>query len=350
MTLLIEEEEVKKILTFENTLDAVEDAFCQYGKGFAGWNSLKYHHFPPPRCEIRVEGKDLIHGSPHIREFSQSMAYLEKTGMVFLRWSFNLETINGNIAYLIDARNGEILAIIRAADYESYMRTGADGAVGAKYLSRKDSKIAGVIGTGIQGRTQLQFLSRVRNIEKAFAYSGRRKDEVFTKEMSRELGIDVIASDGAEEVIRNADILITATKSTTPIVKGDWINKGLHITAMGADCPLKAELDSLTLKSADKIVIDDYEIAMDTKELRIPIEQGILSEKNIYGTIGEVVAGIKPRRKTSSEITIYKSVGTTIPYVTINAMIYKKAMEMDLGRYVDKSSIDLMYSFKHAIG
>lgn len=350
MTLLIEEEDVKKILTFENTLEAVEDAFRQYGKGFAGWNSLKYHHFPPPRCEVRVEGKDLIHGSPHVRGVSQSMAYLEETGMVFLRWSFNLETRSGNIAYLINARNGEILAIIRAAAYESYMRTGADGAVGAKYLSRKDSKIAGVLGTGSQGRAQLQFLSRVRNIENAFAYSGRRKDEVYAKEMSRELGIDVIASNGAEEVVRNADILLTATKSTTPIVKGEWINKGLHISAIGADCPTKAELDSLTLKSADKIVIDDYEIAMDTKELRIPIEQGILSEKNIYGTIGEIVGGIKPGRNSSSEITIYKSIGTTIPYVTINAMIYEKAIEMDLGRQVDKSSLDLIYSRERARG
>jgi ornithine cyclodeaminase/alanine dehydrogenase-like protein (mu-crystallin family) len=98
------------------------------------------------------------------------------------------------------------------------------------------------------------------------------------------------------------------------------------------------------LKSADKIVIDDYEIAMDTKEIKIPIEQGILTEKNIYGTIGEIVGGIKPGRKTSSEITIYKSVGTTIPYVTINAMIYEKAIEMDLGKQVDKSSLDLIYT------
>ena len=71
---------------------------------------------------------------------------------------------------------------------------------------------------------------------------------------------------------------------------------------------------------------------------------GILTEKNIYGTIGEVVGGTKPGRKTPSDITIYKSVGTTMPYVTINAMIYEKAIEMDLGRQVDKSSLDLIYS------
>lgn len=344
MTLLIREEDVKKILTFEKTLEAVESAYRQYGMGLAGGNSLRHHCLPPPRCEIRVEGKDLPHISPQIRSVHQSMAYLEDTGMVFLRWSFRLGAKKGNMAYLIDARNGEILAIIKAPNYESYMRTGAAGAIGSKYLSRKDSKIAGMIGTGTQGRAQLEFLSKVRNLEKAFAYSGRRRDEEYAREMSRKLGIDVIACDGAEEVVRNADILTTATMATEPIVKGEWINEGLHITAIGADDPLKVELDAATLKKADKIVIDDYQLALDTKEIRVPMEQGILSGEAIYGTIGEIVAGVKPGRETSSEITVFESTGMTIAYVTINAMVYKEAIDRGLGTEISNNLINLIYS------
>jgi ornithine cyclodeaminase/alanine dehydrogenase-like protein (mu-crystallin family) len=344
MTLLIREKDVKKILTFEDTIEAVENAYRQYGMGLAGWNSLKYRKLPPPRCEIRVEGKELPHISPKIRGVNQSMAYLEGTGMIFLRWSFHLGDKAGNMAYLIDASNGEILAIIKAPGYEGWIRTGTAGAVAAKYLSREDSRIAGVLGTGRQGRAQLQILSKVRNIEKAYAYSGRRRDEKYAKEMGEKLGIDVIASNGAEEVVRNADILITTTLSTTPIVRGEWIDEGLHINAIGADDPIKVELDANTLKRADKIVIDDYELALDTKELRVPLEKGILSEEDIYGTIGEVVAGIKQGRETQSEITIFESTGMTMPYVTINEKVYEKAKKMGLGEDIGEAFTDLIYA------
>jgi len=342
LTLLILENDVKKILTFNETIEAVEDACHQYGLGLAGGNSLKYRCLPPPRCEIRVEGKDLPHMSPQIRSINQSMAYLKETGMIFLRWSFHLGEKKGDIAYLIDANKGDILAIIKAPIYESWMRTGAEGAVAAKYLSRKDCKIAGVIGTGNQGRYQLQFLSKVRDIEKAFAYSGRRRDEEYAREMSKKLGIDIIACEGAEEVVRNADILITTTFSTTPYVKGEWIKKGLHINSMGADDPTKAELDANTLKKADKIVIDDYELTLDTKEIRIPIEQNIIGIDNIYGTIGEIVAGVKPSRESSSEVTIYKSTGMTIAYVAINTQVYKKARQLGLGKDIGNTFMNII--------
>jgi len=347
LTLLISEEDVKKLLTFDEAIEAVEDAYRQYGMGLVGINSLRNGNHIPPRCEVRIEGKNLPHLSPQIRNISQSSAYLEGTGMAFLYWSFHLGDRRGYISYLIDAKNGEILAIIKAnatvRAHLGWMRVGADGAVGARYLSRKDSKTAGVIGTGRVGSAQLQFLTRVRHIEKAFTYSGRRKDEVYAREMSNRLGIDVLACSGAEEVVRNADILITATHATTPIVKGEWINEGVHISAFGADCPLKAELDTSTLKKADKIVID-YELALDTKEIRALIEQGILRDKNIYGNIGEVVAGIKPGRENPSEITIYKNTGMTFPYVAINAIIYKKAKKMGLGTDIGETLTNLIYS------
>lgn len=342
MTLLIRDEDVKKILTFEETIEAVESAYRQYGKGLAGGNSLIHGCPIVPRCEMRVEGKNLPHISPQIRGIHQDMAYLEETGMIFLRWSFRLGDKRGGMSYLIDASNGEILAIFKAP-ITSWMRTGAAGAAGAKYLSREDSKVAGVIGTGRQGRSQLQALSKVRNLEKAFAYSGRRRDEEYAREMSRKLGMDVIACDRAEKVVRNADILVTATLATTPIVKGEWINDGIHINAIGADCPLKAELYASTLKKADKLVID-YELALYTKELRVLMDQRILSMDDIYGTIGEVIAGVKPGRESSSEITIYKNTGMCLPYVVINAKVYEKAMEMGLGTDIGETHTDLVYS------
>ena len=90
------------------------------------------------------------------------------------------------------------------------MRTGAAGAVSAKYLSRKDSKIVGVIGTGVQGRSQLQFLTKVRDIEKVYAHSGRRKDKEYAEEMSKKLSMNIISVASVEEAVNGADIVVTA--------------------------------------------------------------------------------------------------------------------------------------------
>jgi ornithine cyclodeaminase/alanine dehydrogenase-like protein (mu-crystallin family) len=94
---------------------------------------------------------------------------------------------------------------------------------------------------------------------------------------------------------------------------------------------------------ADKIILDS-EQSLHTSELRTPIENGIISRENIYGNIGEIVAGIKPGREDSKEITIFKNMGMTIPYVTINTLIYEKAMEMNLGTKIDKQILDIIFS------
>jgi len=342
MTLLICDEDVKDILTYEETIDAVEESYRQYGLGQAGVEALIWGNPPPFRSEMRVFGKNLPHLSPEIRSVNQSVAYLEKTGMVFIRWSFHLGNRRGNMSYLIAARTGEILAIIKAPSIMR-MRVGSIGAVGVKYLANKNSRIVGVIGTGKVGKAQIEAISNVMNIEAIHAHSGRRKDQKFASEIEKRLGIDVISSDRIEDVVRKADILVTSTNSTKPIIHGEYVDEGIHINAVGADCPQKIELDHSTLKKADKIIIDS-EQSLHTAELKIPIEKGIITLENIYGNIGEIVAGVKPGRESSKEITIFKNMGMTIPYVTINTLIYEKAMEMNLGSKIDKRLIDIIYS------
>ena len=345
MTLLIGDADVENLLSFEETIEAVEDAYRQYGLGLAGGNSLIHGDPVVPRCEMRVEGKNLPHMSPQVRSVNQSMAYLEQTGMVLLRFSYHLGNRKGLVEHLIDARSGEVLAIIRGT-FGWWMRVGSEGAIGARYLGRKDSRTVGVIGTGQVGRAQLQAISRVVKVESVFVYAGRTSDHdiacQYAREMGDKLGIEILVSDGPEKVVESADILVTATRSTDPIVRGEWVRPGLHINAIGADDPFKAELDGSALKKADKLVID-YELALDTKEIRLPMEQGILSRRNVYANIGQVVAGVKSGREKPSEITIFKSTGMTLPYVAIYAEIYRKAKALGLGTEIDEKCMDLVY-------
>ncbi len=237
--LLLQEKDVMAVLDFDMAIDAVEEGFRQHGLGLAQ---------SPPWRDVCFTGKNVPHGAgPGI---VQAMAYLEKEKIVVVKHFYNFGKSATSLLRLIDAKGGKTLAIMEA-NYESWMRTGAAGAVAAKYLARESSSKAGVIGTGSQARAQVEFLARVRPIRKLYAYSidPLKKREEFARSIEEELGIDVELLETPKEAVECADVLITATRSTEPIVQGEWVTDGLHITSMGADDPLKVELAPFALSS-----------------------------------------------------------------------------------------------------
>ncbi len=256
MTLLIRDEDVREVVTPEDVIEAVEDVYRQHGLGRAQ---------DTPRREVRMKGKDLPHLAAGTTSVGQGLSYLEEQNRVVISHAFHLRgegitaktlpsiRIPPDLIHVIDPDEGRTLAIIQSP-YASWMRTSAGGAVGAKYLGRKNSTVAGIVGTGLQGKGQLSFLTKVRDITKAFVHSGRRKDVDYAREMGSRLGIDIVPSDNVEEVVKNSDILITATRATKPVVRGEWVKNGTHINSIGADDPHKAELDTATLKKASKVI------------------------------------------------------------------------------------------------
>lgn len=331
MVLLIRAEDIQKAnITPEETIKAVEDAYRQDGKGLAQ---------DTPRREVRIKGKDLPHIAPGTESIGQGLAYLEESKVLVISHAYHFSW-HKYVTNIIDPNDGKTLAIIMRerepfgerpkGKYTGGFRTGAAAAIGAKYLARDNVNTVGVIGTGRVGKASLICLSKVREFEKVFAHSGRKKDKYFAIEMSERLGIDVIAANSPESVVRKADVLITATYSTKPIIKGEWIRPGTHISAMGADDPLKAELDAATFKKADKIVIDG-EKCLTIGEIANLLKQGILKPSDIYGKIGEIVAGIKPGRINDEEITIFESDGTNIQSAGVAWLTYNKVKDMGLG-------------------
>ncbi len=274
------------------------------------------------------------HADPRMVRIAQGLAFLEQSRVVVVhhilsfpdRGTPPMRVVN----HLVDANNGDVIAIIDSVNILG-MRTGAAGAVGAKFLSRKDSGVAGIVGTGRQGRIQLRFLPQVRPINRAYAYSlVPSETDRFCKEMSAELGIDVLPSGSVEQVVREADILVTATPSRTPLVKAEWLSPGMHINIIGADDSLKIELEGAALKKADKLVIA-AEDCFTTGQMQIPMARGIISEKDIHGTIGEIIAGIKPGRESEDETTIFHSPGVTLQDAAAAYRVYLRAKELGLG-------------------
>ncbi len=317
-----------KALGLKDAIDGVEDGFRQHGLGLAQTR---------PRREVRIRGKDLPHADPRMVRVAQGLALLEESGVVVVDHILSFPDRRTPpmrvIKYLIDSDDGDVIAVIDSLSILG-MRTGAAGAVGAKYLSKKSSNVVGIIGTGRQGKIQLRFLPQVRPIKKAYAYSlVPHETEKFSREMSDELGVEVSPVGAAEEAVKDVDILVTATPSTTPIVRAEWLSLGTHVNIVGADDPPKIELEGSALKRADKLVIaaDD---CYGAGQMRIPIEQGIIRKEDVYGTIGEIIAGIKSGRENDQEITIFHSPGVTLQDAAAGYKAYLRARELGLGRVI----------------
>jgi len=264
-------------------------------------------------------------------DFRAMPAYID--GVAGIKWTsgypnnrrYNLPTVLATIV-LNDPRTGRPLAIMNG-EYVTSIRTGAAGAVAVKYLARSDSSVIGLVGAGMQARTQLLAISKVLpGIKEVKVFDQRRQvSQECAQSMAAELGINIHPVDTIEAVA-DADIVVTTTPSREPVVKKHHIKPGTHINAIGADAKGKQELESSLLVGA-KIVIDDFEQASHSGEVNVPLSEGKLRIEQIYGTIGEIAANIKNGRENDDEVTIFDSTGLAIQDLVCAKVIYEKAIK-----------------------
>jgi alanine dehydrogenase len=229
---------------------------------------------------------------------------------------------------------GELLAMMEA-DKLGQMRTGAASGIATKYLARDDAKTVGIYGTGWQAQSQLAAVCAVRKIESVKVYSrSEEKRNAFSEAMSQELGIANIAPVADPEAAAEADILITITSSREPVLKGAWIKAGTHINAAGGNSILRSEVDDETIKRANFIAVDSKEQArIEAGEFVFPIEKGLLTWERVQ-EVCHVVNGNVRGRKTTEDITLFKSLGLAIEDVATAALVYRKAVEQKFGKEI----------------
>ena len=241
-----------------------------------------------------------------------------------------LPTTSAQLA-LIDAHTGQLLALMEATLLTA-MRTGAASAIATKYLALKNIESLGIIGAGFQARFQLKAIREVRAFKRALVFDVvKRAAEKFANEMSKELGLDIMAVDSAKQVASKSEVIVTATTSKTPVLLGEWVNEGVHVNAIGAHTPDARELDDdLIMKS--KLVVDQREACLrEAGDLIIPISKGLFSQDKIYAELGEITSGSKPGRTTDDEITVFKSVGLAVQDAAVAKVAYEKAVKMGIG-------------------
>jgi len=212
---------------------------------------------------------------------------------------------------LFSARTGQVDAVLFDNGYLTDIRTAAAGAVAARHLSRKDAKVAAIFGAGMQAQLQLQALMLVRPIVEAriWARQPERADALAVK-LSDRLGIAVRAEAAPEAAVDGADIIVTTTPATEPVLRADWLSPGQHVTAMGSDAEHKNELDPAILARADLYVPDSLAQVRRLGELHHAIAAGTVAADAVFPELGAVIAGTAPGRRSAAAITVADLTGT----------------------------------------
>ncbi|MFZ3216260.1 MAG: ornithine cyclodeaminase family protein [Candidatus Acidiferrales bacterium] len=316
MALLLSESDVKQLLTMPVALAAVEDSFRRLADGSALLHSRQRLHLPGKSYLHYMAAADAVSGYMGMKIYTSA-----REGLRFLVPLFNVDS-------------GELVALIEA-DYLGQMRTGAASGLATRVLARAEAGTIGIIGAGLQSRTQLEALSLVRKIASVRVFSRNPEHRTrFATEMTEQLGYPVVAVGSAEDAVRGADIVVTSTTSTEPVLLGSWLAPGMHLNAIGANFPQKRELDGEAIRRCDVIAADSRE--------QSKLEAGDLIQ--MYGDdkrrwdnvseLAEIVAGKAPGRINPNQITLFKSNGIATEDVVVAGRIYEMARERGIGKQV----------------
>jgi ornithine cyclodeaminase len=216
----------------------------------------------------------------------------------------------GGFVALFDSSTGHTLAVLNDEHYLSDIRTAAAGAIAARTLAPRSIRTAAVLGSGVQAYWQCLALYRERPFLTLLIWTRNpAKGEALRQRLLAELpGVEVRLEPDLEQSVRRADVLICATASREPLVRGDWLREGQHITAVGADDPGKCELDVGALRRA-RVFVDSTAITVANGDIYRAIQGGAYSANDLAGEIGEVLNGCTPGRNSDLDITICKLVG-----------------------------------------
>ncbi|QCX32766.1 ornithine cyclodeaminase family protein [Caloramator sp. E03] len=327
--LLLTKEDIKKVFTMKDAIDAVKTAFKLYSEGKS---------VVPLRTNIDVpkfQGQSLF--MPGYVEDLNSLGI--KIVSVFPKNAQkNIPSVPAKMI-LLDGTTGDVCCIMDGT-YLTQLRTGAGSGAATDILSNKDSKIGALIGTGGQARCQLEAMLSVRELEEVRVYSLEyEKSCEFAENMQRELkeyNARIIPVKSSDEAVCDADIITAVTTSKSPVFDGKKVKKGAHINGVGSYTPNMQEMDEYIVSKAEGFYVDSKEAVLsEAGDIIIPINKGVITKDRIDGEIGELLTGKIKGRRSKEDITIYKTVGISVMDIVTAYKIYDKALQMGIGVFAD---------------
>lgn len=235
-----------------------------------------------------------------------------------------------------DAGTGNVSAMLEGSALTA-IRTGAGSGAAIDLLARKDSKVVAIFGAGAQGRTQIEAACSVRRVEKAWVFdSDSKRAEAFAKEMAGQGPIpnSLEPAPTAQAAVKDADIICTATTSTTPVFEDKDLKPGVHISAIGSYTPEMVEVPAETIVRASVFVDSRSAVLAEAGDLIQPMQKGLITEAHVRAELGEILLGKKTGRESETEITYFKSVGVAVQDAIAAQLALKNAKDMGLGQEI----------------
>ncbi|MCT4563021.1 MAG: ornithine cyclodeaminase family protein [Maledivibacter sp.] len=339
---------IEEILDMKEVIEIVERVYTLKSEGSTELFPMVFHEF-----ERGVADMDIKSG------------YLKGAdifGLKLVSWfgenpKKDLPALIGS-TMVFDAKTGMPLGLLNA-EYITGMRTGAAGAIGAKYLARKDSENLLMVGAGHISTFQIAAvliamdnIKTVRiydpiNYENAEKLSRSIKSTLMDKFLSKyekgteiykkinekfDIGFEVVSD--IKEAVGVSDVIITATPSRKPLIMKEWVKKGTHFSCVGADMEGKQEIDENIFGSA-RVYVDDINQAVEVGETEIPIQKGIIKKENIIAEIGDVIIEKKQGRISKDDITVYDTTGIALQDLLTSKLVLDIANKRGLGVEVD---------------
>ena len=322
-TLLLSRADVRALLDMDDCIAAVEAAFQAHADGTTLAPGVLGTHVPDGGFHVKVAGLT------RDRAFYAAKINANFPGNPARR---GLPVIQGVVA-LFDATDGTLLALMDSMEITT-LRTAAATAVAAKHLARDDARTVAVLGCGVQGRSQLRALSRVRRLERVYAWDGAsRAAALYARDMYAELGCEVIPTDDYRDVVGRCDVVVTCTASRVSLLGPDDVSPGTFVAGVGADSENKQEL-APALLARSTVVADVLDQCARIGDLHHAIDAGAMSRDDVHAELGDVVSGRRSGRHSADEITIFDSTGTALEDVAAAAVLYERAVARNDARTI----------------
>lgn len=328
--LVVSRAEVRRLLPMDVCIDLVADALATLSRGDAQ-NPLRRGMWLPERRGILAMMPGSLE-SPRTFGLKVIAVMPGNHGTPY--------DAHQGVVVLFDHDHGIPVGIVDASEITA-IRTAAASGVATRILAREDADDLAILGTGVQARTHLDAMRRVRPVERVrvFSRSPERRRRFAAEEAERH-GLEIEASDSAEEAVRGAAIVCTTTASRKPVLFGEWLSPGAHVNAVGSSVATARELDTRAMAMASLFVDRRESVLNEAGDFLVARDEGVVDESHIRGEIGELLNGEVEGRRSAEEITLFESLGLAVEDLVSAHYVYERARAEGLGTRVDLGAFD----------
>ena len=316
MATVLKLDEIKRLIDIPQLIREIETGFVLYSEGKVNVPPVGFLHFDDPPGDVHIK-YGFVSGDDY---------YVLKMASGFYNNSeLDLPVADG-VILVFSQKTGELKLILLDKCWLTDMRTAAAGAVAAKHLAARNIHHIGIVGTGVQARMQLEMLRTVVDCQSCFIW-GRDStkvqgmlDDLRASESIQDWGLDIQAAETLDDLVSDCNLIVTTTSAKNPLIRGDQVRKGTHITAMGSDDDGKQELEAVLLAKADRVVADSISQCSQYGECLHAIQGGLIEEGSIL-ELGQVIKNPAIGRTSEDQITVADLTGVAVQDIQIAKMV-----------------------------